>query len=121
MSHGRGVFSAIPLGLVCAATCLLAFTARAADAPAASVDFNRDIRPILSENCYFCHGPDKNKRKADLRLDTREGLFDEIDDVRPVVPGKADKSDLFRRVTTADEKDQMPPRRSNKALKPHEI
>src|SRR6266568_5124109 len=86
-----------------------------------TIDFNRDIRPILSENCYFCHGPDKNKRKADLRLDTKEGLFDAIEDVRPIVPGKPAESDLFRRITTDDEHDQMPPRKSNKALKPAEI
>ena len=61
----------------------------AAPAPGAErkIDFNRDVRPILSENCFHCHGPDKNKRKADLRLDTREGLFSKIDDVFPVVPG----------------------------------
>src|SRR5690242_11380450 len=50
------------------------------------IDFNRDIRPILSNNCYFCHGPDKNHRKADLRLDTRDGLFGMKDDSYPVVP-----------------------------------
>ena len=92
----------------------------AAPAPAqslpATVEFNRDIRPLLSENCYFCHGPDKNKRKADLRLDTKGGLFDEIDKVHPIVPGRPQDSDLFRRITTDDPDDRMPPAKSNKKL-----
>src|SRR5204862_1237167 len=53
--------------------------------PVRKIDFNRDIRPIFSDNCYFCHGPDKNRRKADLRLDTRDGLFGMKDDSYPVV------------------------------------
>ena len=100
---------------------LLLATAALAEAPRKTVDFNRDIRPILSDNCYFCHGPDKNKRKADLRLDTRGGLFDEIDDVRPVVPGKPAESDLFARITTHDAEDHMPPAESNKALSPEQV
>src|SRR5205814_1027614 len=85
-------------------------------------DFNRDIRPILSENCYKCHGPDKNQRKADLRLDIKGGLFDEIDDVRPIVPGKPQESDLLRRISLpSDDDDHMPPLKSNKSLKPEQI
>ena len=86
-----------------------------------TIDFNRDIRPILSENCFQCHGPDKNKRKADLRLDTKAGLFDEIDNTHPVIPGKPAESDLLRRMVTADDEEHMPPAKSNKLLSPQQI
>src|SRR5581483_9864571 len=62
---------------------LTAAPARAADPP---VRFNRDVRPILSENCFFCHGPDKNKRKAGLRLDDRDSAVNK----EAIVPGKPD-------------------------------
>ena len=68
------------------------------------VRYNRDIRPILSDKCFFCHGPDEKKREAKLRLDTREGALKSA-----IVPGKPDKSELLRRVTTKDADDHMPP------------
>ncbi len=69
MKSGR----AIPWFLVAAFLTPSAYAVAADDE--AAIDFNREIRPILSESCYQCHGPDHNKRKADLRLDTRDGLF----------------------------------------------
>ena len=72
----------------------LAASVPAGDVPS-RVDFNRDIRPILSESCYQCHGPDPNKRKADLRLDRRDGLFRSADGTTVVVPGKPDESELL--------------------------
>src|ERR1700733_14033017 len=65
-----------------------------------TVEFNRDIRPILSDRCYACHGPDKNKRKADLRLDTRDGLLGTTGKPGVVVARKPDESELWRRVTS---------------------
>jgi hypothetical protein len=87
-----------------------------ASKPQRPVDFNRDIRPILSENCYQCHGPDKNNRKADLRLDTKEGLFGIKDDVAVVAPKKVDDSLLYMRITSDDSDFVMPKTGSNKHL-----
>ena len=90
-------------------------------APAAAggtpaVDYNRDIRPILSENCFACHGPDAKERKGDLRLDTREGLFQRDGKVTPVLPGHPEQSEVMRRVLTDDADDVMPPRKTGKTL-----
>ena len=91
------------------------------DRPNTPVDFNRDIRPILSENCFFCHGPDKHTRKADLRLDTQEGQR-EVRDGQPVIaPSEAAKSELFRRITSPDADLRMPPAEARKTLKPNQI
>jgi hypothetical protein len=68
------------------------------------VEFNRDIRPLLSDHCYACHGPDKLKRKASLRLDTEDGIASQL------VAGKPAESELFKRISAADVKERMPPR-----------
>jgi len=91
-------------------------------APAAEkpLNFNRDIRPILSENCFQCHGFDEKARQAELRLDTPESALVKHDDVTPIVPGHPEQSDLWRRVTTDDESEMMPPPDSNRHLKPEQ-
>lgn len=83
------------------------------------VRFNRDIRPIMSDTCFHCHGFDKSARKGGLRLDIREealkpGKSDEI----PIVPGKPDESEIIKRIFTADEDDRMPPDEAHKTLTP---
>ena len=85
-------------------------------AGAGEVRFNRDIRPILSDKCFKCHGPDANHRKADLRLDTLEGALADLGDYAAVVPGAPGKSELIARITTGDEDDVMPPPDSGKTL-----
>ncbi len=81
---------------------------------AQEVSFNRDIRPILSNKCFFCHGPDEKKREADLRLDTREGALEDHDGFFAIVPGKPDDSELIYRVTEATGDEAMPPPHSKK-------
>ena len=80
------------------------------------VRFNRDIRPVLSDACLKCHGFDEKERKADLRLDTKEGLTRVHGGVTPVVAGDAAKSEVYRRITTHDADDVMPPAASGKTL-----
>jgi len=101
---------------------LCSVTTTFADAPLpATIDFNRDVRPILSENCYFCHGPDKNKRKADLRLDTHDGLFSRIKEHTTVVPDDVDHSELYLRIVDSDPEQRMPDPKSNKKLASRQI
>jgi hypothetical protein len=88
---------------------------------AAKVEFNRDIRPILSDKCFFCHGPDPKHREADLRLDLRDAATAEHDGHRAIAPGDVSKSELVARITSADADTLMPPAESNKKLSPAEI
>lgn len=76
------------------------------------IDFNRDIRPILSENCFYCHGQDANKRKADLRLDVREDAIK----TGSITPGNLAKSELVTRIHSQDASLVMPPAKSNRRL-----
>lgn len=96
---------------------------QAADSLPQVVEFNRDIRPILSDNCFQCHGPDKAKRKADLRLDTEEGAFAKLrdDEGHSIVRGKPGDSELFRRVSITDERKRMPPAKSGRKLSERQI
>ena len=97
--------------LVVFAAALLAGPAAAAD-----VDFARDVLPILSDNCFFCHGPDPKTREAGFRIDTKDGAFRAKKDRAMIVPGKSGDSEVIRRVFAADPDDRMPPSDSNRKL-----
>ena len=83
--------------------------------------FNRDIRPILSENCFFCHGQDPKHREADLRLDQRSEAIKDNDGVFAIVPGHPEKSEILKRLLSHDADDQMPPPESNRKVSPAQI
>lgn len=85
------------------------------------IRFNRDIRPILSDNCFYCHGPDRNKRQADLRLDTEAGLHGSDGNAGAIVPGNADASEMVQRILSADPDERMPPPESGKSLSQTQI
>tara|TARA_R110002072_G_scaffold146075_1_gene292814 strand:+ start:85538 stop:88756 length:3219 start_codon:yes stop_codon:yes gene_type:complete len=104
-----------------AAICFSGLIEAASSAEPATVDFNRDIRPILSDNCFECHGPDAEQRQAELRLDTHDGLFRKPDGYSSVVPGSFAKSELFRRITSADPDEIMPPSDSGRMLTVEQI
>ena len=84
---------------------------------AESLSFDRDVRPILSDKCFHCHGPDENTREAKLRLDNREGALKN----NAIVPGDPDASEVFYRITTDDDIDLMPPEKMHKPLTDAEI
>lgn len=85
------------------------------------LQFNRDIRPIFAENCFACHGPDPGSRKAKLRLDTEAGFFADRGAGPTVVKGKPLSSPLFKRISSKDHDEIMPPPASHKSLKPVQI
>jgi hypothetical protein len=104
--------------LVLAIAALTGFIGDAEKAPAANrVDFTRQIRPLLSDRCFRCHGPDASRRKAKLRLDIRDGAFRKMNAGWAIVkPHDPDKSELVRRISTDDVEDMMPPPDSNLSL-----
>ncbi len=111
--------SALALGAILA----LALPVSAAEpSTGAKIDFARDIRPILSNNCFACHGPDPAARKAKLRLDVPEGAFKaSASGAKAVVAGNIEGSDLYQRIIATDADEQMPPAKSGKSLKPDEV
>src|SRR3954454_20976434 len=80
-----------------------------------AVEFNRDIRPILSDACFHCHGPDKAQRKADLRLDKEDGAL------AVIVAGDLEASEVYHRITSSDESERMPPPDSGRSLSPDQV
>ena len=79
-------------------------------------DFTRDIRPILADKCFACHGPDANTRKAKLRLDTHEGALGERNGAQAIIPGDLDNSEAWIRILSQDPDEVMPPPDSHKKL-----
>ena len=95
-----------------------AAAAQGADSTPAKVEFNRDIRPILADVCFQCHGPDPGSRQADLRIDREEDVFGR--DKPLVVRGKPEESPLYSRITSTDPDQVMPPPKAHKQLKPEQ-
>ena len=94
-------------------------------APVAAEDrviFNRDVRPIIAEYCFHCHGPDPGSRKEGIRFDREEGFFAPRSEAGPtVVKGQPEKSPLYERITATDPDEVMPPPKEHKKLKPAEV
>jgi hypothetical protein len=88
----------------------------------APVDYSRDVRPILSKNCFACHGPDAAHRMRKLRLDVRAEATKQLASTfTPIVPGDLDNSELYRRITAEDDLGRMPPKKAGPRLKPAEV
>jgi hypothetical protein len=110
----RKVFSR-SMRTVCwlAASLLVSASIVNAASPPKKISYNRDIRPLLANSCYACHGPERGKRKAGLRLDDRDSAVREA-----IVPGKSAESPLLQRISTSDPDEQMPPKESKRPRLP---
>ncbi len=111
--RGRGRW----IGLAAAALCAGILTAQ----NAARVDFQREIRPVLSQNCFPCHGPDSDTRQAGLRLDLRDAAMGKRPNGVPIAPGDSDASLVYRRISASNAGLRMPPVSSHKSLTPAQI
>ncbi|MCE9552861.1 MAG: DUF1553 domain-containing protein [Planctomycetes bacterium] len=96
---------------------LLPLVSASATAAEPIPQYNHDIRPILADNCFACHGPDSAARKADLRLDKREAAVE----MKAIVPGKPDESELLSRIASHDADEQMPPPATKKKVTPQQL
>ncbi len=119
-------FPPLPMSrLIALSLCVcLATRVSAADGAPNKIDFNRDIRPILSNQCAKCHGPDPKERKGGvdgLRLDVREDAIADLGGYAAIVPGHPEKSTLVERINSRDDDERMPPKGSGKKLTPREI
>ena len=103
------------MALVSGGLCVCAHSA-----PPGKVDFNADVKPILSDRCFNCHGPDAAKREGDLRLDLKAGVLG-ADGSGVITPGDPESSELYRRIASSDEDERMPPADSKLALTKDEI
>lgn len=108
----EGCISSMSKALLFTTFAVVSASAAAEPPVPAKIEFNRDVRPILSDNCFYCHGPDPKHREADLRLDIRE----EAVTAKALVPGKVAESEVIARILTDDEDDLMPPPDSHKKL-----
>ena len=119
--HFRPILSFAPLAIALGAS-VQAGSVQAEEPRA--IDFTREIRPLLSDNCFHCHGPDEAERKGGLdglRLDTREGATEDMGGYAALVPGAPDDSEFIRRIQSDDEYEQMPPADIGKKLTPAEV
>ena len=115
------MMSKLSLSLAVVAVMVPGVNLPAAPLPA-RVDFNYHIKPLLSDRCFACHGPDEKGRKGKLRLDTQEGAFKALDDGKFIIkPGDAAKSEVMHRLTSTDPEEMMPPPKANLALSADEI
>ncbi len=117
--------STIPLPLALMCCCLAVLTtvavAQTKQPTPAELNYSLDIRPVLADNCFACHGPDEKSRQADLRLDTKAGAFSEPSGYPVIVPTEPEESELYRRIASEDDHYRMPPADFNKTLTPEQI
>ena len=119
----QNTLAGAPMRVTLLLVAMLAVASRSNAAADRAIDFNRDIRPIFSENCFACHGPDEKKRKAGLRFDLKENVFKKLDSgSSAVVPGKPQQSQLLKVISLpADDDDHMPPAKTGKQLSKAQI
>ncbi|MBI1310870.1 DUF1553 domain-containing protein [bacterium] len=117
LSSTTAIFACVTAALLL----LFSDTVRAAEGEAQKIDFNRQIRSILSNRCFACHGPDEEEREADLRFDTAEGALADLGGHAAIVPGKPEESTLVERITSTDPDLRMPPASHGEPLSPTEV